>query len=265
MGHGNHGCLHTLCGVYTKSPFRRLGNSLNFLQRGLYALILTIVFQNTLIAQTQYLYKDEVLSNDKFRNEINVLGQELQEKTGIALRIIMIKKLPDGVSIVEYEKEVMKDFDEPTILLSFSELDTQVDILANDPSLYEYFDKRQVLSPVSSPVQAFIISVINARSFDGFVEGLSNYGGTILPILSLRNKESESDAGKFSAGMYNGYTDIAEQIAETKNVELIHSAGNTNKDTLMIVKILFYSVVLYAIYMYIRKKLYIRRQENENK
>ena len=236
---------------------------MKFLTRGLYALILTIFFQTTLIAQ--YLYKDEVLSNLEFKDEINTLGRELYEKTGIALRIVMIKKLPDGISIVEYEKEVMKDFNEPTILLSFSELDTQVDILASDPSLYEYFNKRQVLSPVSSPVQAFIISVINARSFDGFVEGLSNYGGTILPILSLRNKESQSDLGKYSAGMYNGYADIAEQIADSKNVELTHSAGNTNKDTLFIVKIIFYSIVLYAIYMYIRKKIYLRRLANESK
>ena len=235
---------------------------MKFLTRGLYALILTILFQTTLVAQ--YLYKDEVLSNLQFKDEINTLGAELYEKTGIALRIVMIKKLPVGMSIVAYEKEIMKDFKEPTILLSFSQLDTQIDILANDSSLYKYFDKRQVLSPVSSPVQAFIISVINARSIDSFIEGLSNYGGTILPIISLKNKESESDLGKFSAGMYNGYTDIAEQIADSKNIELIHAAGNTNKDTLFIVKILFYSIVLYAIYMYIRKKLYIRRQNREH-
>ncbi len=262
MGLSYYGCLHTFRCFYRQPFIYWLGISLKFLARGLYALILTILFQSTLVAQ--YLYKDEVLSNIEFRDEINTLGAELYEKTGIALKMVMIKKLPKGMSIVAYEKEIMKDFAEPTILLSFSELDTQVDILANDSSLYKYFDKRQVLSPVSSPVQAFIISVISARSFDSFIEGLSNYGGTILPILSLRNKESESDLGKYSAGMYNGYTDIAEQIADYKGVELEHAAGNTNKDTLFIVKILFYSIVLYAIYMYIRKKLYLRRQAHEH-
>ncbi len=235
---------------------------MKFLIRGLFALILTIFFQSTLVAE--YLYKDEVLSNLEFRDEINTLGAELYEKTGIALRIVMIKKLPDGMSIVEYEKELMKEFDEPTILLSFSELDTKVDIYANPTSLYEYFDKKQVLSPVSSVVQAFIISVIGFKDFDGFIEGMTNYGGTILPILALKNKDSENDLGKYSAGMYNGYTDIAEQIAKSKNIELVHAAGNTNKDTLFIVKILFYSLVLYAIYMYIKRKLYIRRQKIED-
>ncbi len=231
---------------------------MSFFRRGLYALILTLFVQSALTAE--YLYKDEVLLNLKFRDEINTLGTELQDKTGIALKIVMIKKLPQDMSIVEYEKELMKDFDEPTILLSFSELDTKVDIMANDTSLYKYFNKTQVLSPVSSPVQAFIISVINFKNFDGFMEGLSNYGGTILPIISLRNKNGEV-LGKYSAGMYNGYSDIAEQIAEAKGVELIHSAGNTNKDTLFVVKLFFYSVVLYAIFMYFRRRFYMKRQE----
>ena len=234
---------------------------MKFLQRGLYALTLTIFFSLTLNAE--YLYKDEVLLNLEFKDEINRLGTELYEKTGIALRIIMIKKLPEGMSIVEYEKETMKDFSEPTILLSFAELDMKVDILANDPSLYKYFNKKQVLSPVSSPVQAFIISLINFKNFDGFLEGLSNHSGTILPIISLKNKNGEV-LGKYSAGMYNGYSDIAEQIAKVKNVELEHAAGNANKDTLFFVKVLFYGFVLYAIFMYLKRKYYRQRQEKED-
>ncbi len=261
MGPCSYGSLHTLRGFNTKSPFYRLGNSLNFLYRGLYALILTIFFQTTLLAE--YLYEDKVLLNSEFKEEINTLGAELYEKTGIALRIIMLKKLPEGVSIVDYEKKTMEVFGKtPTVLLTFSELDKKVDIYANPESLYKYFDKKQVLSPVSSPVQAFIISVINFKSFDSFIEALSNYGGTILPIISLKNKDGEV-LGKYSAGMYNGYTDIAEQIAKEKNIELLHAGGNTNKDTLFIVKLLFYGFVLYAIFMYIKRKLYIKRHLGE--
>ncbi len=235
---------------------------MKFLKRGLFALILTIFTQNLLAAE--YLYKDDVLFNEKFKNEINTLGSELYSKTGIALRIVMIKKLPDEMSIVDYEKETMQDFSEPTILLTFSEMDRKVDIYAKPNSLYKYFDKKQVLSPVSSPVQAFIISLINFKTFDGFIDGLSNFGGTILPIISLKNKNGEV-LGKYSAGMYNGYTDIAEQIAEHEKVKLDSAAGNTNKDTLLIIKVLFYSFVLYAIFMYIKRKLYIRRLKHEEK
>jgi hypothetical protein len=50
--------------------------------RGLAALILTIFFQSTLSAE--YLYKDEVTHNPQFKIDVNTLGAELYEKTGIA-------------------------------------------------------------------------------------------------------------------------------------------------------------------------------------
>ncbi len=225
------------------------------ISRGLGALILTLWFNTILNAQ--YLYKDEVIFNPAFSVEIEKLGSELYEKTGISLRLMMLKELPEGMSIVEYEKEVMKDFSEPTILLTFSEMNSKVDILASESSLYKYFDKRQVLSPISSSVQAFIIAVL---SFD-FSDMAS--GGTILPLLSQKSKKG-GVLGKYSASMFNGYADIAEQIAESKNIILDNAVGNTNKNTILIVKILFYSIVFYAVVMYIKRKLYIRRQKLES-
>ena len=90
------------------------------ISRGLAALILTIFFHTTLTAE--YLYKDEIVFNPDFNAEVNKVGLELHEKTGIALRLVMLRELPHGISIVDYEKELMKDFNEPTILLTFSEL-----------------------------------------------------------------------------------------------------------------------------------------------
>ena len=108
---------------------------MKFFNRGLLALLILSYFQSNLLAE--YLYKDDVISNPKFTKDIDKLGRELYEKTGIALRLVMIKKLPNNETIVEFEKELMKNFHEPTILLTFAELDSKVDILASDRSLYE--------------------------------------------------------------------------------------------------------------------------------
>jgi len=223
--------------------------------RGLAALILTLLF-NTVIS-AQYLYKDEVIFNPAFNVEVEKLGSELYQKTGISLRLMMLKELPDGMNIVEYEKEVMKDFSEPTILLTFSEMNSKVDILASDPSLYEYFDKKQVLSPISSPVQAFIIAVLSLDFSD------MTSGGTILPLLAQKAKKGEV-LGKYSGSMFNGYADIAEQIADSKNIILENAVGNANKTSILIIKILFYGFILYAIVLYIKRKIYIRRQNLES-
>ncbi|MCW8837427.1 MAG: 3-dehydroquinate dehydratase [Thiovulaceae bacterium] len=226
---------------------------MKFLHRGLLALTLTLLFNNTLFAE--YLYKDEVIFNPKFNESVEELGAELYEKTGISLRLLMLKELPEGSNIVEYEKELMQSFNSPTILLTFSEMNSQVDILAHPTSLYEYFDKKQVLSPISSPVQAFIIGLLNMNFSD------MSSGGTILPLLAQKAKKGEV-LGKYSGAMFNGYADIAEQIAASKGIELEHAVGSANQTSILIVKIIFYGIILIGIFMYIKRKLYLRRQAN---
>ncbi|MBU0719790.1 3-dehydroquinate dehydratase [bacterium] len=232
--------------------------------RGLAALILILItiFQTTLSAE--YLYKDEVINNPSFTQEVEKLGAELYQKTGISLRLLMLRELPNKQSIVEYEKELIKSFSEPTILLTFSELDSKVDILASEPSLYEYFDKKQVLSPVASPVQAFLMALFYSDGFESFKEIASSSGGTILPLLAQKAKDNQQ-LGKYSGSMYNGYVDIAEQVAEYKNVVLDNAAGNANKNSILIVKLLFYGMIIYGIFLYIKRKIYIRRQNSEAK
>ncbi len=230
--------------------------------RGLAALILTLFFHTALTAE--YLYKDELILNPKFNAEVEKLGSELHDKTGISLRLLMLKELPHGTNIVEYEKELLKEFSEPTILLTFSELDSQVDILANDASLYEYFNKKQVLSPVASPVQAFIMAVLYSKSFEGFKEMVTDADGTILPLLAGKAKEGEI-LGKYSGAMFNGYTDIAEQIATSKKIVLENAAGNANKNSILLVKVLFYGFIIYALFIYFKRRMYAKRQKIEEK
>jgi len=230
--------------------------------RGLAALILTILFQTTLLAE--YLYKDEVIHNPKFNIEVEKLGLELYEKTGISLRLIMLRELPEGMSIIDYEKELIKEFNEPTILLTFAEMNSKVSILASDPSLYKYFNRKQVLSPVASPVQAFLMAIVYAKSWEEFKQMSGDYGGTILPLIAGKAKKGEV-LGKYSGSMFNGYLDIAEQIAQSKGIKLKNAAGNANKNSILVVKIIFYGIILIGIYMYIKRKLFLRRQKLEQK
>jgi hypothetical protein len=233
---------------------------LKFLTRGLYALTFIIFFHTQLFAE--YLYKDEIIHNPKFAKEIETLGSELYKKTGISLRLMMLKELPNDMNIVQYEKELLSQFKEPTILLTFSEMNSEVDILANDNSLYKYFDKEGVLSPVASKVQAFLMAVMYAKNWDDFKTIMTHSNGTILPLLGSKTKKHEI-LGKYSAAMFNGYLDIAQQIAKAKGVALEGDYGSTNQNTLFLVKLFFYGFVLYAIIMYIRRLIYKRRHKDE--
>jgi len=232
---------------------------LKILTRGLLALIFTILFQTQLLAE--YLYKDEVVHRPAFAEQIEKLGSELYQKTGIALRLVMLRELPEGKSMLTFEKELLATFSEPTIVLTFSEMDKEVDIETNDTSLYKYFNRKQVLSPVSSAVQAFIMAAIYAKDFKSFNEMRQDYGGSILPLLAGKAK-NEQIVGKYAGSMYNGYLDIAHQIAAAKGITLKNDPGDANQEAIFYVKLFFYGFVLYAIVMYIRRKIYrIRHKE----
>jgi len=235
---------------------------LKFLTRGLYALTLILLFQTHLFAE--YLYKDEIIHNPKFTEEVESLGRELYKKTGISLKLLMLKEIPKNTTMYAYEKKILDTFHTPTILLTFSEMNSQVDIEANDKSLYKYFDKKQVLSPVTSYVQAFMMAAFYAKSWDDFVSIMSNTGGTILPLLGGKAKKGRI-TGKYSAAMFNGYLDIAQQIARAKGVKLGHGFdSDANQTSLFYVKLLFYGIIIYGIVMLIRRRIYKTRHKNEN-
>ena len=233
---------------------------MKFLHRGLYALILTVLFQTQLIAE--YLYKDEIVHRDAFNEQVEKLGSELYAKTGISLRLLMLNELPKDISMHQYELKVLEEFSEPTIVLVFAKLNSEVDILANDSSLYKYFNRKQVLSPVASPVQAFIMAMVYADSWEHFNELRKNYDGSILPLLAGKAKP-EQEVGKYAGSMFNGYIDIAHQIATSQGVVLENDPGDANQQAIFWVKLFFYGFVIYGIVMYIKRFLYRRRHRDE--
>ncbi len=218
------------------------------LSRGLAALILMAFFFLNL--EAKYLYKDDVVANPDWTYTIESIGEELYKKTGVSLYLIMEKELDDNESIVDYEKKIINELQEPVVLLTFIEVNQKIDIFARPISLYEDFDKKQVLSPNAGISGAIVSALLFARSYDELKEFLTTSGGTILPIIANKTK-SKDTTSKYSVAMFNGYSDIAEQIAESHGVDLKSAAGNINKNVLLVLKLIFYGILLYGIIRYI--------------
>jgi len=217
--------------------------------RGLTALIFSLLFSTSLFAE--YLYQDDVVQRDSFQAEIEEIGTELYEKTGISLYLVMVRDLDENQTIAQYELAVAKEVKKPAVILSFVELKKQVQILANPSSLYNEFDKEQVLSPSATFIGAVISSIMFAKSFDDAKEFMSSYGGVILPILAERAK-GDDIVNKYAVALFNGYSEIAEQIAASHNVELESAAGNSNIIGVDIVRTIFYGTIVFAIFGYFR-------------
>lgn len=229
------------------------------LSRGLAALILTLLFSFT--AEAEFLYKDDVVNNPNFTDQINKIGSELKAKTGISLYLIMLRDLDGNQTIADYEKNISNDLNEPAVVMTFVELQHKVDILARPTSLYEDFNKAQVLSPNATFMGSLVSAIMFARSFDEAKELISNRGGTILPILAEKAK-GDDIVSKYSVAMYNGYADVAEQIAEHKGVELSTSAGDGSKNFIDILRVIFYGIILWAVIIYVRGRFFKKKGDD---
>lgn len=229
------------------------------LSRGLAAL--TFIVFSALSLNAEYLYKDDVVKNPHFAEQINAIGAELKAKTGVSLYLVMVRDLEENQSIAEFEKQLASELDEPAVIMTFIELKQKVDILARPVSLYEHFNKQQVLSPNATFIGSVVSAVMFARSYDEAKELIANRGGTILPILAERAK-GDDIVSKYSVAMFNGYADVAEQIAAHKGVTLSSSAGSGSKNFINILRVIFYGIILYAIILYVRGKYFRKKDDN---
>lgn len=231
------------------------------LSRGLAALTFIALFSLSLNAE--YLYKDDVVKNPQFSEQINAIGSELKAKTGVSLYLVMVRDTEENQSIADFEKQLSTELKEPAVIMTFIELKQKVDILARPVSLYEYFNKGQVLSPNATFMGSVVSAVMFARSFDEASELITNRGGTVLPILAEKAKGADI-VSKYSVAMFNGYSDVAEQIAAKHNVTLSSSAGSGSKDFINILRVIFYGIILWAVFIYVRGRFFRKKKDTEN-
>lgn len=180
---------------------------------------------------------DQVKLQKDYFEKVETIGTELKEKTGVSLYLLAAMKLENNISISEYGQEYIKDKPK-SVALAFSLLDVQVDIQANEESLYKYFDKEAVLS----------------MSQMG--------GGSIIPLLPTREKHMNNP--KYTvAALLNGYGDIAYQIAQSHGVELESWDGSTNRPVIRIIEGVIIVTILYAFFSYFKARR--RRLQKEDK
>ena len=175
---------------------------------------------------------NENIINPKASAKIDEIGAEVLAKTKINIYLIAVNSL-GGKKIKDYEKEKSTELKKPYILLTLSKNDKQVDIISS-PLATDKFDKEDVLDPT---------------------------GGTIIPILVTKVKKDLKVDDKHSAAMLNGYADIAEQVADSFDIELKSGLGNTNRNLINLIRLFVYGSILLLFLMYLKRKIFGKSKE----
>ncbi len=187
------------------------------------ALILLSVSLNA----KKFVFNDGVVV-DKTETKVEEMANELFEKTGIQAYLLAKKSL-DGKGIKEYEKEFVKQLKAPFAILTIGLKEQKVDIY-NSPDLNKSFDKETILSPYP-------------------------WSGSVIPLLTGKKKDVS-----ISAAMLNGYSDMVEQLASSKNIKLKSGIGSTNRDMIFFVRISIYLFLLFLIVRYFIMKMRSKKE-----
>ncbi len=202
------------------------------------ALIAILCFSNPLLAK--YIVIDEVVKVDGFNEQIEPMGEELSAKTGINLYMSLVKETQSNQTIIEYQQALIKTLEEPAVLFSFVENSKQVQIYAEDKSLYTLFDREEIMNPLA--IWPF-------------------FNGRVIPIIGAKAPKEIDPKDKYAVAMYNGYAEISEQIAEAKGVVLDTAVGDTNKNIYKVI-ITFMFLLSFITVIKLGYDAYRRRKED---
>lgn len=181
----------------------------------------TAAFLATTLTNAQVI--DEVgLFNDNVKQLVDNISTELFDKTGVRLNLVSQPELR------EPNLEGISLVFVPNSVSEGKERHGKVKIFASK-ELFRLFDAEAVMSPYP-------------------------HKGSILPILA---NPKASDI--YNAAAINGFADIAERVAKSKNVVLQSSIGNANKSTLNTVRFGAYGFLAGVILLLISRQIYRKK------
>lgn len=190
------------------------------------------------------LYATQILKNDLLKIEavklIDIMGEELQAKTGVNTYIIATNEhFPERFNLVEYSKKYEAKISEPYVLFIFAPYATitkksgargRVGIIPSSDTvkaLYNYNDVRDA-------------------------------GVDIVAI-----KDSNTDEDKFNIGILQAYSVLADNIASAKGVKLEHTIPDEMGTMVTILRTLIYIGTAILFWLFILRPYWIRKKDGK--
>lgn len=196
----------------------------NFLKVGVILSLLLFLYSN--LSAAQFILNDDKLIDDRAKEKINQIGDEVKSKLGVNIYIYAKSNLGLDENIKTKEKiefirsnenQLVSTLEQPYVLLTIAVEETHVNLFFSD-SLKEVLDKNDIL--------------------DGYV----------VPLLASNDKNTLF--AKVSAATLNGYAAIADKIADSKDMKLESSIGNAGKVSSTIWRVVMYTLIVLGLLAY---------------
>lgn len=190
-------------------------------------LVMLSLFVTSLYANSAnpYILFHDGLIDKRAQDKILEIGNEAYKKLGV--KIFVDIKENNGINMeksIEERRALMKKYEQ---------------------SLTK--DLKQPYVVLTIVIDQLYTNILVSKSVQGVDRDdvLDNY---VIPLLASKDKNSLF--AKTSAAVLNGYAQIADSIAATKNIKLESSIGSEGKTASTIWRVFMYSLVLGGILLY---------------
>ncbi len=187
-----------------------------------------------LLLNATHILKNDLL-NPEASKLIEEMGNELFEKTEIKGYVIATNEnFPEKFNLVTYSKKYEANMSKPYVMLIFapnaiitakSETKGRVALIPSSKELAKLFDKSDVMDAT-------------------------------IDVVAVQDKNTKED--KFNIGIVQGFSELADQIASSKNVEMTTTLPNETKLIVSVLRVIVIIGALLVFWMFMFRPLYMR-------
>ena len=187
-----------------------------------------------LLLNATHILKDDILKPEASKL-IEEMADELLSKTGISGYVVATNEnFPERFNLVDYSKKYEANMSKPYVLLIFA--------------------PNSVIT-VKSGEKGRVAIIPSSKELSGLYDKSDVMDATI-DVIAAKDKNSVED--KHNIGVVQGFSELADQIASSKNVEMTTTLPNETKIIIGILKVIVIIGALLVFWMFIFRPIFMR-------
>jgi len=192
-----------------------------------------------LLLNATHILKDDLLKPEA-ATLIEQMGNELLQKTGINEYLVATNEnFPERFNLVAYSKRYEANMSKPYVLLIFA--------------------PNALITKVSGE-KGRVGVIPSSKALAGMYRKSDVLDATI-DVVAAKDKNSNED--KFNVGIVQGFSELADQVAEAKNVKLTTTLPNDTRTLIGYIKILVYIGALLVLWIFLIRPIMVRIKDGK--
>ncbi len=187
-----------------------------------------------LLLNAAHILKDDIL-NPEASKLVEEMADELLQKTGINGYVIATNEhFPERFNLVEYSKKYEGNMSKPYVMLIF----------APYALITKKSQKRGRVALLPS---------------SGEIAGLYDKGDVMDATIDVvAAKDKNTDETKFNIGVVQGFSELADQIAASKHLELTTTLPNETREIIRVLQVIVIIGAILVFWMFLFRPIFMR-------